>query len=344
MLSLALVNVHGDAALRPDTAAEHHEAGVTYHLQRSLDEAAREYDQALRLDPPRTPPPEDYRRMLSLAPRVFVTAGEPFGLKDAAAILHPGRRAIAYHLFWDDDIDFPDDNDPSDHEVVWIEYDAAGALARVVTLFHGRLVAGSSTALEDARGHGGRPRIDVQWGKHGPMPAGWRQITVATEESDGDTGIPDGLTVSLEDYNARSWRKLSTERNARARPSARGALRLAGPVQWHPRGVHVVHARDRYPSAAREAIDDARLALEQREPGQAASVLQLPPEAGMARHVTRVRWHGFSPASSSTSSAGLQPCLYECRRALIGSTRDARRAGNATAVSATAANAAAAIA
>jgi hypothetical protein len=94
---------------------------------------------------------------------------------------------------------------------VWIAYDGAGALVRVATLFHGRVVAGSSTALEDARGHGRRARIDVQWGKHGPMPAGWRQLEVATEESDRDSGIPDGLTLSLDEYNARSWRKLSTE-------------------------------------------------------------------------------------------------------------------------------------
>ena len=84
-MALALVSVPGYVALRPDNAAEHHEAGVAYHLQRSLDEAAREYDQALRIDPPRPPPPEDHRRMLSLAPRVFFTAGEPFGLRDAAA-------------------------------------------------------------------------------------------------------------------------------------------------------------------------------------------------------------------------------------------------------------------
>jgi hypothetical protein len=210
-LALALVSLHAYAVLRPDRAAEHHEAGVVWHLQRSLDEASREYDQALRLDPPRTPSAEDRRRILSLAPRVFVTAEEPFRLKDAAAILHPERRVIAYHLFWDDDIDFPDDNDPSDHEVTWIQYDAAGAVVRVVTLFHGRLIAGSSAALVDAHGHGWRPRIDAQWGKHGPMPAGWRQISVATEESDTDTGIPAGLTVSLDDYNTRTWRKLSTE-------------------------------------------------------------------------------------------------------------------------------------
>ena len=92
-------------------------------------------------------------------------------------ILHPERRLIAYHLFWDDDIDFPDDNNPSDHEVVWIAYDAAGALVRVVTLFHGRLVDGSSTAVEEARRRGQRPRIDVQWGKHGPMHEGWRQLS-----------------------------------------------------------------------------------------------------------------------------------------------------------------------
>ena len=30
--------------------------------------------------------------------------------------MHPQRRLIAYHFFWEDDIDFPEDNDPCDHE------------------------------------------------------------------------------------------------------------------------------------------------------------------------------------------------------------------------------------
>ena len=212
ILALALVSVHASAVvLRSDKAAEHHEAGIAHHLERSLDRASAEYDRALSLDPPRTPSADDRRRLLDFAPRVFVTANEPFALKDAAAILHPERRLVAYHLFWDDDVDFPDDNDPSDHEVLWIAYDERGGIVRVVTLFHGRLVEGSSATIEDARGHGGRPRIEVQWGKHGPMPAGWRDLKIASEESDRDTGIPDGLTLTLEDYNARSWRKLSTE-------------------------------------------------------------------------------------------------------------------------------------
>ena len=37
----------------PETAAGRHQRGVDYHLQRRLDEAAREYSQALALDPPR---------------------------------------------------------------------------------------------------------------------------------------------------------------------------------------------------------------------------------------------------------------------------------------------------
>ena len=59
------------------------------------------------------------------APRLVLVRGEFFPLKDIAAILHPEKPIIAYHLFWEDDLGFPSDNDPCDHEVVWIEYDPA---------------------------------------------------------------------------------------------------------------------------------------------------------------------------------------------------------------------------
>ncbi len=44
ILAVALVSVHASAlVLRSDKAAEHHEAGVAHHLERSLDSASAEY-------------------------------------------------------------------------------------------------------------------------------------------------------------------------------------------------------------------------------------------------------------------------------------------------------------
>ena len=78
-----------------------------------VDEASREYARALSLDPPRTPSAGELETIRRFAPRVYTTPAESFPLKDAAAVLHPSERLIAYHLFWEDDIDFPDDNDPA---------------------------------------------------------------------------------------------------------------------------------------------------------------------------------------------------------------------------------------
>jgi len=102
-------------------------------------------------------------------------------------------------LFFDDDVDFP-----SDHEVMWVTYDDThDAVAQVSTLFHGRVIQGAMDALVEASRHAMRPRIDVQWGKHGMMPFGWRTQTVDTLESDEDTEIPEGRSLTLLEYNTR---------------------------------------------------------------------------------------------------------------------------------------------
>jgi hypothetical protein len=210
-----------DLAPAPRDAAEHHEAGVAFHLERCLAAAGREYDAALALEPPRAPAADQRTRILRLTPRVFVNAREPFALRDAAAIHHPSAPIIAYHLFWEDDIDFPDDNDPSDHEVIWVRYGTDGMPERVWTLFHGRVIAAGPDAIADAKAHGGRARIDVQWGKHGPMPAGWQTLTIRTEDSDTDTKIPADRDMTLLEYNRLTWQKLSTEgTRGRANPLA----------------------------------------------------------------------------------------------------------------------------
>ena len=92
----------------PATAAEaHHRLGVEHHNRRSLDEASREYARTLELDPPREPTADQLALARRFAPRIYITPAEFFPLKDFAVILHPDRPLIAYHFFWEDDIDFP---------------------------------------------------------------------------------------------------------------------------------------------------------------------------------------------------------------------------------------------
>jgi hypothetical protein len=196
-----------------ETAERHHDAGVDHHLRRSLDDASREYALALRLDPPRDLTPDEQGRVRRFAPRIRVTPTEFFALRDFAAVLHPERRLIAYHLFWADDIDFPEDNDPCDHELMWVRYSEDGrAIEGIWTYFHGRILEGGEPALLDARQHGMRPRINVQWGKHGSMPVGWEQIAIAVSEGDVERKyLPAQGRISLSKYNEATFTKLRME-------------------------------------------------------------------------------------------------------------------------------------
>lgn len=212
-------------------ADELHTAGVAAHLERRLAEASALYDEALTIEPPTDPSPARAALVRRFAPRLFTTANEPFELRDAVAIMHPTSRVIAYHLFWHDDIDFPDDNDPCDHEVVWIRHSEDGTrLERVWTYFHGRIL----DAPARAPGTDPRPRVDVQWGKHGSLPEGWRSLSIIPEV----TEIPDGIPVSvvpvpLEQYLVGSFQKLST--SGRRLPDHPIALRLGWPRRFEGR-------------------------------------------------------------------------------------------------------------
>ena len=196
----------------PQSAAEHHEKGVDFHLRHSLDEASAEYAKALALDPPREPTAEQRKLAEMLAPRVFVAASEPFALRDFAAIIHPDAPVIAYHFFWQDDIDFPDDNEPCDHELVWVRYTKDRRLARIQTYFHGRVIDGGQPALDDAAANEQRPAVFVQWGKHGSMPAGWQRQEIERDEGDAEAAyLPSDGPITLERFNRGAFDKLSKE-------------------------------------------------------------------------------------------------------------------------------------
>jgi tetratricopeptide (TPR) repeat protein len=208
----ALPLFEGSLRLGPDNALGHAWLAHTLHLQRRLDEAASHYHRLLELDPA---PPLDARRraaMLRFSPRLFQVHSDPFRLLDAVAIHHPDEPLIAYHFFWEDDIDFPADNDPCDHELVWVRYDPArNALSELYTYFHGRILS-SPEAVRDAAAHNGRPRVNVQWGKHGSLPSGWETLEIQANADDSEQRYLDlQRPGTLKDYNFAAFQKLREE-------------------------------------------------------------------------------------------------------------------------------------
>lgn len=173
-LALLVLLLLGCSAIAAEDLAALNAQAQAAHAKRNLGDSTPLYKQLLSLDPPVAPTAEQRALVLKFAPRLFNVPNEFFPLKDIAAILHPEKPIIAYHLFWEDDLGFPSDNDPCDHEVVWIEYDrATQRVTRVSTYWHGRIVS-TEAAADDANAHGGRPWIGVEWGFHGSVP--WRAV------------------------------------------------------------------------------------------------------------------------------------------------------------------------
>lgn len=171
LLAATLVATVAPAA---EDAAALNASAQAAHGRRDLGTASSLYKQLLALQPPQPPSDVQRARVLRFAPRLYNVRDEFFPLKDIVAILHPERPVIGYHLFWEDDLGFPSDNDPCDHEVVWVEFDpATDRVTQVWTYWHGRIVT-TPEAVVDANSYAGRPWIGVEWGFHGSVP--WKAI------------------------------------------------------------------------------------------------------------------------------------------------------------------------
>lgn len=115
----------------------------------------------------------------SLAPVLYLQRDEPFPLDRVAAVVHPMRPIIAYHLLWRHDVNgqWVPWAKPSDEEVVWVGYDSTThAPTDIWTYWHGTLL---HTPWVDH----GQPAIDVQWGKHGSLPHGTNTKDLPADKS-----------------------------------------------------------------------------------------------------------------------------------------------------------------
>lgn len=165
----------------PDLLAKQAEL---YHLNGYLRMANEKYEKVMQLAEPLPLTDNEITYMYQFCPVLLTNEAEPFALKDIVAIHHPEKSLIGYHLFWEDDYDFPDDQEPSDHEEVWIAYDATiGDVTNVYAWFHSRIIQSQAAATE-ANDNAGRARIRVEWGKHGSLLKDWQTMC------DPYTGVP----------------------------------------------------------------------------------------------------------------------------------------------------------
>ncbi|SFF94654.1 hypothetical protein SAMN04488025_109111 [Planifilum fulgidum] len=155
-----------------------------YHLDGHLRRAGELYRQVLEMEPPMELKEKEKRWIQKFCPLLLTTSKECFPLRDVVAIHHPTSPLIGYHLFWEDDYDFPDDCEPSDHEAIWIQYDPEREeVVKVMCWFHSRIIE-SEFAVKEAHNNRQRAIIRVEWGKHGSLLCGWESMR------DPLTGIP----------------------------------------------------------------------------------------------------------------------------------------------------------
>jgi hypothetical protein len=229
LVVVSLMTDSADAQQVRPTPGTYNDRAIELHSRRQLDDASRQYAQVVKLDPPKELTPAQWRLVRRFAPRLFTTPSEVFPLKDFAVVLEPESRQIAYHLFWADDIDFPEDNDPCDHEVVWVKYSAdEQSIESLSTYFHGRILSGGKAALADARVHAGRPRINVQWGKHGSLPMQWEELSIRGNA--GDSDFPTDRPITLREYQQKTFQRLTQEGRRLPDNPNRPSPRVAGQI------------------------------------------------------------------------------------------------------------------
>ncbi|MFQ6018619.1 MAG: hypothetical protein ACE5KF_10530 [Kiloniellaceae bacterium] len=161
---------------RKSDAPHIYKQAMEMHKKRRLDEASTLYKAVLRLEKPKQPTAEQIFLARRFLPRIFTTAREPFELKDLVVAVHPNKteRLLGYHLIWEDDIDYLTDNDPADHEIIWVKYSKDLKVENAWSYWHGKMLV-TAKAVPDANAHNFRVKVYAQWGKHGLLLEGWEE-------------------------------------------------------------------------------------------------------------------------------------------------------------------------
>jgi hypothetical protein len=146
------------------------------HLDGHVRKAGEQYRKVLEMDPLLPLTEMEERLIQKFCPILLMNPKECFPLKDVVAVHHPTKPIIGYHLFWEDDYDFPDDYEPCDHEEIWIEYDPkTEVVTNVMCWFHSRVLK-SEDAVKEAHSNQQRAIIRIEWGKHGSLLCGWESM------------------------------------------------------------------------------------------------------------------------------------------------------------------------
>lgn len=168
VIDAAIAALHAAVSINPEDPYHLEQLAMLHHNRGRLDLARDLYAIVNRLDQPATPEERQAAAIARNCPIALTTSAECFALRDAAALHHPDEPLIAYHVFWEDDWNYPDDDEPCDHEVIWVRYHPSDLTpAAVSTYFHGRILTGRVPDTD------GRPAVAFQWGTHGPLPTGW---------------------------------------------------------------------------------------------------------------------------------------------------------------------------
>ena len=113
---------------------------------------------------------------LRFAPTLHLQPQEPYAIIAIIAVLHIEKPLIAYHIFFEDDAFMAGRGKSCDHEIMWVQYDPITLkVIDVFTLWH-RTVLRTDSCLMNAKASGQRPSVDIQWGQHGILPAGWTDL------------------------------------------------------------------------------------------------------------------------------------------------------------------------
>lgn len=147
-----------------------------YHLEGNLRRAGEQYRKVLEMDSLIPLTKKEERLIQKFCPILLINRRECFPLKDIVVVHHPSKPIIGYHLFWEDDYDFPDDYEPCDHEEVWVEYNPnTEEVTNVMCWFHARVLE-SEAATKEAHSNRERANIRIEWGKHGSLLCGWEKM------------------------------------------------------------------------------------------------------------------------------------------------------------------------